>query len=36
VVEETNYFKHVTFKKPLTITMDGRKRIATITRANIE
>ncbi|MDK2978114.1 MAG: hypothetical protein PWP52_828 [Bacteroidales bacterium] len=36
VVEETNYFKHVTFKKPLTITMDGRKRIATITRANNE
>ncbi|MGC9375586.1 MAG: PEP/pyruvate-binding domain-containing protein, partial [Bacteroidales bacterium] len=36
VVEETNYFKHVTFKKPLTITMDGRKRIATITKANNE
>lgn len=36
VVEKTNYFKHVTFKKPLTITMDGRKRIATITKANKE
>ncbi len=34
VVEETRYFKHITFKKPLTITMDGRKRIASITRTN--
>jgi len=36
VVEETNYFKHVAFKKPLTITMDGKKMIATITWANNE
>ncbi|MCK4662662.1 MAG: pyruvate, phosphate dikinase [Bacteroidales bacterium] len=31
LVEETKYFKHVRFKKPLTIIMDGRKRHAVIT-----
>jgi hypothetical protein len=31
VVTETNYFKHVQFKSPITITMDGRKRISAIT-----
>jgi len=30
IVEETNYFKHVRFKKNLVIQMDGKKRIAVI------
>lgn len=30
VVNETKYFRHVRFKKPLTIMMDGRKRISLI------
>ncbi|MFH0999459.1 MAG: pyruvate, phosphate dikinase, partial [Bacteroidota bacterium] len=29
-VEQTNYFKHLRFKKPLIIKMDGKKRVATI------
>ena len=36
VIEETKYFKHIEFNKPLTITMDGRQRIATITWTNNE
>lgn len=31
VIEQTNFFKHVEFEKPLTITMDGRKRFSAIT-----
>ncbi|HAN17645.1 MAG TPA: pyruvate, phosphate dikinase [Bacteroidales bacterium] len=31
VVEQTKYFKHIRFEKPVTITMDGRKRISAIT-----
>ena len=34
VIEQTKYFKHVEFKKPLTITMDGRKRFSAITWSN--
>jgi Pyruvate phosphate dikinase, AMP/ATP-binding domain len=34
VVSESKYFKHVEFKKPLTITMDGRKRFSAITWSN--
>ncbi len=30
LIEETTYFKHVRFKKPLEILMDGKKRIALI------
>jgi len=30
VVHETRYFKHVQFKKPLTILMDGRLKTSTI------
>ena len=36
VIEETKYFKHIKFDKPLTITMDGRQRIAAITWTNNE
>lgn len=31
LIEETQYFKHVRFKKPLDIQMDGKKRISVIT-----
>ncbi|MBI9054333.1 MAG: pyruvate, phosphate dikinase [Bacteroidales bacterium] len=31
IIEQTTYFKHIEFKKPLTITMDGRKRFSAIT-----
>ncbi len=31
VINETKHFKHIEFKKPLTITMDGRKRFSAIT-----
>ncbi|MFP4024667.1 MAG: PEP/pyruvate-binding domain-containing protein [Thiohalospira sp.] len=34
VVEETKFFKHVEFNKPLTITMDGKQRISAITWSN--
>jgi hypothetical protein len=34
LVSESKYFKHVEFKKPLTITMDGRKRFSVITWSN--
>ena len=30
VIEETTYFKHVRFKKPVIIKMDGKKRMAII------
>lgn len=30
IVTETNYFKHIQFKKPLTIMMDGKHRTAAI------
>ena len=30
VIKETKYFKHVVFKKPLIVIMDGKKRIAVI------
>ena len=30
VLEETSYFKHVQFKKPVTIKMDGKKRLSLI------
>ena len=30
VVEETSYVKHVRFKKPVCIMMDGKKRISII------
>jgi hypothetical protein len=30
LVNKTNYFKHVVFQKPLTVKMDGKKRIAII------
>jgi hypothetical protein len=31
LVESTKYFRHVRFEKPLTIKMDGKKRISVIT-----
>ena len=31
LINRTKYFKHVCFKKPLTIKMDGKKRISVIT-----
>jgi hypothetical protein len=31
IVNQTKYFRHVRFEKPLKISMDGRKRIAVIT-----
>lgn len=34
VISESKYFKHVEFKKPLTITMDGRKRFSAVTWSN--
>jgi len=34
IIEETKYFKHIRFNKPVTITMDGRKRISAITLNN--
>jgi hypothetical protein len=30
VVHETNFFKHVRYKKPLKILMDGKKRLSVI------
>ena len=29
-IEETKYFKHIKFKKPLSVKMDGKQRIAVI------
>jgi hypothetical protein len=34
VVNETRYLRHIRFKKPLTIVMDGEKRISVITWDN--
>ena len=34
VVKETKYFKHICFDEPLTIIMDGQKRISIITWNN--
>ncbi len=31
LISKTKYFRHVSFKKPLSIKMDGKKRIAVIT-----
>jgi hypothetical protein len=31
IIRETKFFKHVRFNKPLTIRMDGKKRISVIT-----
>jgi len=31
IINRTKYFKHVRFKKPLTIKMDGKKRISVVT-----
>ena len=31
IIEQTKYFKHIQFEKPLTVTMDGRKRFSAIT-----
>ncbi len=31
LIEQTKYFKHVRFQKPLDILMDGKKRISVIT-----
>ena len=31
LVNQTKYFRHVRFKKPLTISMDGKKRMAVVT-----
>ena len=30
IVHETSYFKHVRFKKPLTIMMDGKQKTSVI------
>lgn len=30
IIRETEYFKHIKFKKPLTVKMDGKKRISII------
>jgi hypothetical protein len=30
IISESKYFKHIRFKKPLTIKMDGKKRLAII------
>lgn len=30
IIEKSTYFKHIRFKKPLTIKMDGKKRLAII------
>ncbi len=34
IISKTKHFKHIEFKKPLTITMDGRKRFSAITWNN--
>lgn len=34
LIEQTAFFRHVRFDKPLTIRMDGKKRIAVITVTN--
>jgi hypothetical protein len=31
LVNETKYFRHVRFRDPLVVSMDGKKRIAVIT-----
>ncbi len=31
LVSKTKYFRHVRFKKPITVSMDGKKRLAVIT-----
>ncbi len=30
IIRETKYFRHVRFEKPLTVSMDGKKRIAVV------
>lgn len=34
IIHQTKYFKHVEFEKPMTVTMDGRKRFSAITWIN--
>lgn len=34
IIEETSFLKHVAFKKPLCILMDGKKRISTVLNEN--
>ncbi len=34
IIEETEYFKHVKFKNPLSIKMDGKQRMAIIEHTN--
>jgi len=31
VVNQTKYFRHIRFDEPLTVSMDGKKRIAVVT-----
>lgn len=31
IVNQTKYFRHIRFEKPLTVSMDGKKRIAVVT-----
>ena len=31
LINKTNYFKHIRFEKPVTVRMDGKKRISVIT-----
>ena len=31
VINQTKYFRHIRFEKPLSVSMDGRKRIAVVT-----
>jgi len=31
IIEETKYFKHIRFKEPIKVRMDGKKRISVIT-----
>lgn len=31
VISQTKYFRHIRFDKPLTVSMDGKKRIAVVT-----
>ena len=31
LIEKTKYFRHVRFKEPLKVRMDGKKRISVIT-----
>ncbi len=34
LIESTRYFRHVRFKEPLTVVMDGKKRISVVTWQN--